>query len=536
MEFDAGLVNRSLNEGFSGGEKKRNEIFQLAMLEPRLSILDETDSGLDIDALRIVASGVNKLRSRDNAFIIITHYQRLLDYIVPDFVHVLYDGRIVRSGTKELALELEEKGYDWLKEGWPPWLRTLYDHLVAVCPRDARSFSAFREHGFPTIREEDWRFTNLAPFLKDEYGLSVAAPDASVVRELLRSCTVDGWDAARIVFVNGVLQESLSDVPSSGALSDVLVDTTAYRLAGLNAALSTGVCFKVGRANKPIHLIHLYTADVPAFFQPRVRFVLPGLAELTLLESSLCATGVAPVMVNALLECVLEEGARLTHYVLQSGRKGERLLSHTQVVQARDSVYDNVTLNLPEADLIRNQLNVTLDGTAGSECHLYGLYLPADNQLIDNHTVVDHRQPNCESNELYKGVLRGNARAVFNGKIFVRREAQKTNAFQKNNNRQLGDKAHVHSKPQLEIFADDVKCSHGSTIGQFNPESLFYLRARGIGEEIGKKELLVQAFGADISRESWSPPQRWQRHLEKHLHRERPIIHRYDVPKHVEHI
>jgi len=116
VEFDAKLVNRSLNEGFSGGEKKRNEIFQLAMLEPVLSILDETDSGLDIDALRIVSKGVNKLRSADNAFIIITHYQRLLEYIVPDFVHVLYNGRIVKSGTKELALELEDKGYDWLKE------------------------------------------------------------------------------------------------------------------------------------------------------------------------------------------------------------------------------------------------------------------------------------------------------------------------------------------------------------------------------------------------------------------------------------
>jgi Fe-S cluster assembly ATP-binding protein len=116
VEFDSKLANRSLNEGFSGGEKKRNEIFQLAMLEPSLSILDETDSGLDIDALRIVSQGVNKLRSEKNAFIIITHYQRLLEYIVPDFVHVLYNGRIVKSGTKELALELEEKGYDWLKE------------------------------------------------------------------------------------------------------------------------------------------------------------------------------------------------------------------------------------------------------------------------------------------------------------------------------------------------------------------------------------------------------------------------------------
>jgi Fe-S cluster assembly ATP-binding protein len=116
VEFDAKLVNRSLNEGFSGGEKKRNEIFQLAMLDPKLAILDETDSGLDIDALRIVSRGVNKLRNEKNAFIIITHYQRLLDYIVPDFVHVLSDGKIVKTGDKNLALELEEKGYDWIKE------------------------------------------------------------------------------------------------------------------------------------------------------------------------------------------------------------------------------------------------------------------------------------------------------------------------------------------------------------------------------------------------------------------------------------
>ena len=116
VEIDQKLLSRSLNEGFSGGEKKRNEIFQMAMLEPTLSILDETDSGLDIDALRVVSNGVNHLKSADNATIVVTHYQRLLDYIVPDFVHVLYNGRIVKSGTKELALELEEKGYDWIKE------------------------------------------------------------------------------------------------------------------------------------------------------------------------------------------------------------------------------------------------------------------------------------------------------------------------------------------------------------------------------------------------------------------------------------
>ena len=116
VEIDQSLLSRSLNEGFSGGEKKRNEVFQMAMLEPKLAILDETDSGLDIDALRIVANGVNALRDKDRSFIVVTHYQRLLDYIVPDFVHVLYNGRIVKSGPKELALELEEKGYDWIKE------------------------------------------------------------------------------------------------------------------------------------------------------------------------------------------------------------------------------------------------------------------------------------------------------------------------------------------------------------------------------------------------------------------------------------
>ena len=116
VEMDSKLTNRSVNEGFSGGEKKRNEIFQMAMLEPKLSILDETDSGLDIDALRIVASGVNKLKTKENASIVITHYQRLLDYIVPDYVHILFNGKIVKTGTKELALELEEKGYDWIKK------------------------------------------------------------------------------------------------------------------------------------------------------------------------------------------------------------------------------------------------------------------------------------------------------------------------------------------------------------------------------------------------------------------------------------
>ena len=180
LDIDQSMLSRAVNEGFSGGEKKRNEIFQMALLEPTLAILDETDSGLDIDALKLVADGVNAMRSPERAIIVVTHYQRLLDYIVPDFVHVLSDGRIVKSGGKELALELEKKGYGWIDarsgrsvttmtqvaEKLQPWLaRSSAGRRAAALaagparPR-RRRFAAL---GFPTVRDEEWRFTNVAP-------------------------------------------------------------------------------------------------------------------------------------------------------------------------------------------------------------------------------------------------------------------------------------------------------------------------------------------------------------------------------------
>jgi len=167
------------------------------------------------------------------------------------------------------------------------------------------------------------------------------------------------------------------------------------------------------------------------------------------------------------------------------------------VRQHRQSLYNNFTITLPGADLVRNDLQARLEEDH-TETHLYGLYLAAGHQLVDNHTLVDHQKPNCHSNELYKGVLLEHATGVFNGKVFVHQEAQKTNAFQQNNNLVISNKATIDSKPQLEIFADDVKCSHGSTVGQFSEESLFYLRARGIGEEAAKG-LLINAFAFDVT-------------------------------------
>jgi Fe-S cluster assembly protein SufD len=175
-------------------------------------------------------------------------------------------------------------------------------------------------------------------------------------------------------------------------------------------------------------------------------------------------------------------------------------------------LYNNFTFSLPEAEFIRNNLNVSLDDEH-TETHLFGLYLGIGNQLIDNHTSVKHNHPHCDSNEVYKGVLTDNATGVFNGKIYVHHDAQKTNAFQQNNNLLLGGTATINSKPQLEIFADDVKCSHGSTVGQLNKEALFYLQSRGISRE-SAKALLINAFAFDVTDKIKLPA------LKKHVNRQ----------------
>jgi Fe-S cluster assembly protein SufD len=183
--------------------------------------------------------------------------------------------------------------------------------------------------------------------------------------------------------------------------------------------------------------------------------------------------------------------------MLQTAAAGARIIQQTTVHQQRQSLYNNFTITLPGADLVRNDLQTRLEEDH-TETHLYGLYLAAGNQLVDNHTLVDHQKPHCLSNELYKGVLLEQSTGVFNGKVYVHQDAQKTNAFQQNNNLVISKKATIDSKPQLEIFADDVKCSHGSTVGQFSEDALFYLRARGIGEEAAKG-LLINAFAFDVT-------------------------------------
>jgi Fe-S cluster assembly protein SufD len=194
---------------------------------------------------------------------------------------------------------------------------------------------------------------------------------------------------------------------------------------------------------------------------------------------------------------IADRDARVDHLVIQATEVGTSLVNHTTVRQKKQSLYNNYTFTFPGAELVRNDLQMRLEEDH-TETHLYGLYLTAGQQLVDNHTLVDHQKPFCFSNELYKGVLLERSTGVFNGKVYVHQDAQKTNAFQQNNNLVISKHATIDSKPELEIFADDVKCSHGSTVGQFNEDALFYLRARGIGEEMAKA-LLITAFAFDVT-------------------------------------
>ena len=194
-------------------------------------------------------------------------------------------------------------------------------------------------------------------------------------------------------------------------------------------------------------------------------------------------------------EIIINHNAIVEHYKIQDENNLGYLLDTTQVVQKKQSLFSTHTFTL-SGSLVRNNLNIVLD-EEGIESHLNGLYLTNGNQAVDNHTIVDHRAPHCNSNELYKGIIEGKSTATFNGKIFVRKDAQKTNAFQSNKNILLSDDATVNTKPQLEIYADDVKCSHGTSTGKLDADKIFYLRARGLSE-VSAKKLLMYAFASEV--------------------------------------
>ncbi|WP_218080344.1 Fe-S cluster assembly protein SufD [Anthocerotibacter panamensis] len=381
---------------------------------------------------------------------------------------------------------------------------------LALRQRRRRARDRFRALGFPTTRQEAWRHTNIAPLTKIPFA---PAQQKLLTAEALRPYTYP--ETIRLVFVNGFFAPEHSDtLPQDcvlGSLAHLLTDAPERvaahvgRYAGVEeqtfTALNTA-CWRDGAflyvppavvLNQPIHLIYVaVTGEEATVSYPRTSVVLGVGAEATVLETY-TGWGVAPYFTCPVTELVLEEDAILDYYLLQ--REQSHHLGALQIHLARDSVFTGHSLDLG-GSLVRHDLTAVLDGE-GCSCTLDGLYLVDRGQHTDNHLRVDHTRPQGTSLERYRGILAGDGQAVFKGNIRVHPQAQKTHAQQTNRNLLLSDEALVHTNPQLEILANDVKCSHGATVGQLDQDALFYLRSRGLGETEAH-QLLVYAFASDI--------------------------------------
>lgn len=420
---------------------------------------------------------------------------------------------------------------------------TLYDQLIEsfgdvkiANPVRAKAMEAFRKNGFPTIKDEYWRFTNLRPFLNDNFVVvneGLGSLDANEIKACIEEGEIEDLDAYKLVVVNGVLSEEFSNLPQSNTISirplaEISEDSTFLdkinnrldiekpmnSLAALNTAMfSDGFYIEIAAnaiLDKPIHVFNIYGYSENVFLQPRNMVVVNKGAQIEIVETYTCA-GDKLYFINSVSDLFVDSNGSLTHSIFQNGKNAERVVNHTQVTQQKDSHYANYIYSIPQSAIIRNNLNVELEGS-NIETHMYGLYLAGKNQLIDNHSLVDHLFPHCESNQLYKGVMIEGGKAVFNGRIYVHEDAQKTNAYQSNNNMLFSNYSVVHSKPQLEIYADDVKCSHGTTIGQYDAEALFYLQSRGVSEEHARA-MLVIAFANDVT--SKIPNEALRNHVEE---------------------
>lgn len=359
------------------------------------------------------------------------------------------------------------------------------------------------ENGFPNAKQEDYKYCNIEAILRREF--KSLAFEFNQIRSAevykLKNCY-------NLVVVNGKFSHDLSDKTNDFEISDLtnansseymarLANVNNDALVAVNSAFSdNGIYITINKAlKKPIHIINIGSVKKNAFVNPRQLIVLQKNAEATIIESFVSYNNTANIFSNHLSEVVLEENAKLNSYRLQYEDSNSYQVNTTQVKVNRYAVYTTNTFTFGGA-LVRNNLNVVLASDL-CEAHLNGLFISKGNQLFDNHTLVDHQMPNCQSNELYKGIARDKSTGIFNGKIYVRKDAQKTNAYQSSKNILMSDDATINTKPQLEIYADDVKCSHGTSTGKVDEQALFYLKARGIGEESARK-LLLQAFAQEV--------------------------------------
>jgi Fe-S cluster assembly protein SufD len=397
--------------------------------------------------------------------------------------------------------------------GEPSWLQNLREN----------SFTKFEQAGFPNTKQEEWKYTNVTPIAKADFAPVLISSGAALTKDgALNSFIYEEARDSRLVFVNGMLRRDLS---SLAALPDgvVAIDlrealrggeyeatlreylehpALANGFAALNTALfRSGLFLKIPRGTQleaPIHLLFVgetvTDSPAPAAF-PRVLIVAEENSSATVIESYASLEDDSVYLTNAIVDLALAEGARLQHYKVQRESMGAFHVATTRAELGPNSTYNTTTINFGAA-LSRHDIRVQMDHE-GAECSVDGLYMVDGNQHTDTHSVIDHRQPHCTSHQLYKGILDGKSRAVFNGKVFVRHGAQQTDARQTNKNLLLSTDARVDTKPQLEIFADDVKCTHGAAVGQIDEDEKFYLESRGISPALARN-LLTYGFAEEV--------------------------------------
>lgn len=387
--------------------------------------------------------------------------------------------------------------------------RITTEGYTLVLPEGLRekSFEILNETAFPTTKTEAWKYTRTTRISNGTFQL--VKPEINSVSDYL----IEGLQGNVLVFVNGFYQAELSKIKDTkGLLVSPLTKTSQewinahsnqqVQLEGevfnaLNTAFTTdGVSIEIAKnaiIEEPIQLIYVTTGTA----------VLSSVRNILVANENSDATVVMGYygeqadsnFTNVVTEIKVKQNASLSIHKIQHENNTNFHINTETVSQDRDSRFSLSTSTFSGA-IVRNNVYVHVDGE-NAETNLYGLYLTDEKQLVDNHTVIDHKVPNCNSNELYKGVLDGQSTGVFNGKVFVREQAQKINAFQSNGNVLLSDNASMNSKPELEIYADDVKCSHGSTTGQIDEEAIFYLRARGISEK-SAKSLMINGFVGEV--------------------------------------
>jgi Fe-S cluster assembly protein SufD len=381
-----------------------------------------------------------------------------------------------------------------------------------------RAFEAFKNLGLPTTKHEEWKYTNLKKIAEGAFTSSCVS-DLNA-EALINAGILNKIVSNKIVFVNGCLFPELSvwlDEDAAIVCTNLAEARKTHNsvfmkhfgkyakfeeegLNAMNTALMSDGAFVYlpeGKQLKyPIMITNICDAThAPILQQPRNLIILEKFSEATIIENYI-AVGNHSAFTNVVNEIFADDNSKLEHYKVQRATGENYHNNYTQIFQNANTNINQVTLTL-DGQWVRNNLHFYMNG---QNCNslLYGLYITDGNQFVDNHSRVDHASPNCFSDEKYKGVLKDKSTAVFNGKIMVHLDAQKTNAYQRNQNILLSDEATVNTKPQLEIFADDVKCTHGATIGQLDEEPMFYLRSRGISEDVARK-LLLNAFADDIA-------------------------------------